>query len=127
MKKVTSSFLHHAASVYESCPEFSDCLIVDMIKASTKRKMGNGDKAFDDKVIIFYHFIQKFSPQAAEVVSANLICPGQLWMWRLNDSEVQDRIFDVTHEVLVARMNKADADSAQFLSIHRCNKGGKSS
>ena len=42
----------------------------------------------------------------------NLRGPGQHWVRRFNDSEVQDFIFDATHCVLVARTKKADAASA---------------
>ena len=67
---------------------------------------------FDEKVINFYRFVQTFSPQAAEVVSANLRGPDQRWVRKINNSEVQDCIFDVTHDMLVARMKKlAEASS----------------
>ena len=45
------------------------------------------------------------------MVSANLRGPGQRWLRRLNNSEVQDCIFDITHDGLVTRMNKAAAAS----------------
>ena len=46
------------------------------------------------------------------MVSANIRGPGQRWVRRLNNSEFQDCIFDVTHDVLVERMKKAAAASA---------------
>ena len=48
----------------------------------------------------------------AEVVSGNLRVPGQRWVRRVNNSEVQDCIFDVKHDVLVAIIKKAAAASA---------------
>ena len=104
-----SSFPQGAASLYESCPEFCDYLIVDMLKATINRTMGNGNEAFDEKVIIFYRFVQIFIPRAAEVVYANIRGPDQCWVQRLNNSEVQDCIFDVTHDMLLARTKKAAA------------------
>ena len=74
--------------------------------------MVNGNEAFDEKVIKFYRSVQTFSPRAAGVVSANLRGPGQCWVWRLNNSEVHDCIFDLTDDVLVTRMKKAAASSA---------------
>ena len=45
-------------------------------------------------------------------VSANLRGPGQRWVRRINNSEAQDCIFDVTNDVLVEIMKKADTASA---------------
>ena len=101
-----SSFLQDAASLYELCPEFRDSLIVSLLKASINRTMGNGSELFDEKVINFYRFVQTFSPRA------NLRGPGECWVRRLNNSEVQDCIFNVTHDVLVARTKKVAAASA---------------
>ena len=42
----------------------------------------------------------------------NLRGTGQNWLWRLNNSELQDCIFDLTHDVLVARMKKVASSSA---------------
>ena len=53
----TSYFFQDYASLYESCTEFSDSLIVDPIKASINRTMGNGNEAFDEKVINLYRFV----------------------------------------------------------------------
>ena len=46
------------------------------------------------------------------MVSTNLRGPGQHWLRRLNNSEVQYFIFDVTHDVLLARMKNTAAASA---------------
>ena len=109
---VPLSFLQDAASLYDFCPEFRDSLIVALLKASINRTMGNGKKVFNEKVINFYRFVKTFSPQAAEVVSAKIRGPGQRWVLRINNSEVQDCIFDVTHDTLVAIMKKTAVTSA---------------
>ena len=87
-------------------------LKASLLKAPTNRKMGNGNEAFDEKVINYHCFLQKFSPRAAEVVSVIFRGPGQRWVQRFNIIEVQDCIFDVTHDGLLSRMNKADEASA---------------
>ena len=51
------------------------------------------------------------------MVFPNIKLPGQRWVWRLHDSEVQDCIFDVTHDVSVARMKEAAAASAIGLGV----------
>ena len=79
-------------------------LIVALLKASINRTMGNGIKVFNEKVIIIYRFVQTFSPRAEEVVSSNIIGTDQSWVQKPNNSEVQDFIFDVKHDMLVARM-----------------------
>ena len=40
------------------------------------------------------------------MVSENPIDPFQHWVRRLNNSEVQDCIFDITNNILVAIMKK---------------------
>ena len=74
--------------------------------------MGNGNEAFDEKLINFKRFLHTNSTQAAEVVSANIRGPGQRWVQRFNIIEVQDCIFDYTHDGLFSRINKADEASA---------------
>ena len=46
------------------------------------------------------------------MVYTNLIGTGQHWVRRINNSEVQDCIFDVTHNVLVEITKKAAASRA---------------
>ena len=63
-------------------------MIVALLKATINRTILNGNEAFDDKVIDFYHFLQTFSPRVAEVASTNLRGPRQGWVRRINNSEV---------------------------------------
>ena len=72
------SLLQDSASLYDLCIKFPDSFIAALLKAYINRTMGNGNKVFDEKVIIFYCFVKKSSPRAAEVVSANLRGPDQL-------------------------------------------------
>ena len=51
------------------------------------------------------------------MVSANIRGPGQRWVQRIKNNEVHDFIFDVTHDVLVAIMNKSDTASAVGLGV----------
>ena len=109
-------------------PNFHSSLVISLLKSEVAKETSpKGSNAKTDVVVLnFIHFIRTDDKKAAQVVSANIGGPEDLWFSKMNTRERKDCIIDISEEknkvaqrmeAVIEKRNIQGCEGTCFLAI----------